>query len=314
MSTTSDNPFKSLKLISLDKYFDEMVKLFGSKLLPKVLLLNGKKGIGKFTLVFHFLNYIFSREENYSYDVEKKLINPNSKFYNSILNNTCNDVIFLQANEGKIIKIDDVRNLKSTLSKSSLSINPRFTVIDEVELLNINAVNALLKTLEEPSDNNFFILINNQQTKLIETISSRCIKNNIFLNSEQRKKVINHFEINKKIKFLIDDFNNLTPGLLLKYNELSNKYKISNSDNILSKLNKLLPAYKKDKDKEIINMSIFLIDEFFYFLLKENKNKIDTLLNLKSIVVYKIHDFITYNLNINSVLNSIELELKNVRR
>ena len=59
-------------------------------------------------------------------------------------------------------------------------------------------------------------------------------------------------------------------------------------------------------------MSIFLVNQFFYILLNKNKNKIDFLLNIKSIIVDKINDFIMYNLNINSVLNSIDLKLKNV--
>ena len=53
--------------------------------------------------------------------------------------------------------------MKSSLSRTSLSKNSRFTIIDEVEFVNENSVNALLKILEEPSGNNFFILINNQQ-------------------------------------------------------------------------------------------------------------------------------------------------------
>ena len=86
--------------------------------------------------------------------------------------------------------------------------------------LNQNSINALLKTLEEPSDNNFFILINNQQAKLIDTISSRCLKNNIFLNSTQRIEAINYLVKDRKIESLINFNNNLTPGLFLKFNEI----------------------------------------------------------------------------------------------
>ena len=314
MLITPQNFFPSTKLISLDEYFNEMVSLYESNLLPKVLLLNGKKGIGKFTLVFHFLNYIFSKKEETTYNNKEKLINNKSNFYNSILNKTCGNIIFLQAQEGKDIKIDDIRNLKSILSKSTLSNNPRFTVIDEVEFINTNAANALLKTLEEPRDNNYFILINNQQTELIQTISSRCIKNNIYLNLKGRNKVVNYFINSKKFKFLINDSIYLTPGLLIKYNDLYIKYKINNNENILSKIKKLLLAYKKYKDKVLINMSIFFIDDFFYHLLNNKENEIDYLSTLKSTIVYKINDFLVYNLNINSVLNSIELELKNVRQ
>ena len=309
MFETDQSPLLSTKLISLDKHFDEMVKLYNTGSFPKVLLLNGKKGLGKFTLAFHFLNYVYSNKEKKTYNTLDKEIDSNSTFYNSILNQTNTDVIFLQAETGKNIKIDDVRNLKSVLSKSSLSYNPRFTIIDEVEFLNSSSVNALLKTLEEPSDNNYFILINNQQAELIETVSSRCLKSNIYLNLEQRKKVIEHFIESKKIDIKINNSDNLTPGLFFRYNELCNKLDLNFDDDILPKLKKLLQAFKKDKNKSLINMSFFFIDQFFYELICENKDKINILLNLKSNIVNKINDFIKYNLNINSVLGSIEAKI-----
>jgi len=313
MLKTDQNIFKSIKLISFEKNFNEMINLYDGGNFPKVLLLNGMKGIGKFTLVFHFLNYIYSKNEKTTYNIKENLIDINSKFYNSILNQTCRDVIFLQAEEGKNIKLDDIRNLKAVLSQSSLSQKSRFIIIDEVEFLNTNTVNALLKTLEEPSKNNFFILINNQQTNLIETISSRCLKNNIFLNLSQRKKILKYLIEDRKINLLIDDEEKLTPGLLIYYNELYHVFKISTTDNIFTKIKKLLYAYKKDKKKALISLSIFLIDQFFYLRIKKNENKIELLLNLKSAIVNKINDFVIYNININSVLNTIELKLKNVR-
>ena len=77
------DPLNSTKLISMDKHFNEMVDLFNLKKFPKVLLLNGKKGVGKFTLVFHFLNYIFSQNEKNSYNLKTKTINIESIFYNN---------------------------------------------------------------------------------------------------------------------------------------------------------------------------------------------------------------------------------------
>ena len=222
-------------------------------------------------------------------------------------------MIFFKAEEGKNIKIDDVRNLKSVLSRTSLSDNPRFTIIDEVEYLNSNSANALLKTLEEPSKNNHFILINNQQAELIETISSRCLKNNVYLNLNQQKSVINYFIKNDRLNICIHNSDNLTPGVFFKYNEIYNKYKIDINDNIYLKINKLLHAYKKDKNKMTINISNFLIEDFFFTSIKENSKKIDMLIELKSFILNKINDFTIYNLNINSVLKYIELKLNNVR-
>jgi len=313
MLINNQDPFNSTRLISLDKYFDEMVKLHNLGNLPKVMLLNGKKGIGKFTLVFHFLNYVYSKNENTHYNIIDKVINTDSNFYKSILNGICPDVIFLRTTEGKNIKLDEVRHLKSTLTSSSLTGKPRFIIIDEVEFLNLNSANALLKILEEPGKNNYFILINNLQADLIETISSRCLKNNIFLNSIQRIKIIDHLVDKNKINCFIKPSFDLTPGVFIIYNELFDKYKIDIEENITSKLNKLLNAYKKDKNKVLINMSYFLIDHFFYELVKNNEKKIEFLLNLKSIIVHKINNFVVYNLSINSVLNYIDLKIKNAR-
>ena len=311
ISTNLNNSY-STKLVGLDSYFSEMINLYEANRFPKVLLLNGKKGIGKFTLVMHFINYVYSKNETAEYNIKNKTINIDSIFYNLLLNNTTIDVILIKGEEYKNIKIEDIRSLKSTLANSSLSNNPRFTIIDEIEFLNTNSVNALLKTLEEPSGNNFFILINNQQADLIETISSRCLKKNIFLNSKQKNEIIDYFIKDKEIDNLINFKNDLSPGQFLKFNEIYLKYKISESDNIFIKLNILINGYKKDKNKSLISMAYFLIDYFFFNKIKNNENDIDFLLNTKSSIVRIIHDFVQFNLNINSVINLIRIKLSDV--
>ena len=302
----------SVNLISLEKYFDEMVTLYESKIFPKVFLLNGQKGIGKFTLVMHFLNYIFTKNETANYNVKNKLINIKSNFHNSILNHTCSHIIFLKAEEGKNIKIEDARNLKSNLSSTSLSKNERFIIIDDVEFLNTNSANALLKILEEPSTNNYFILINNQQADLIETIYSRCLPNNIYLTMIQKKKIVEYLLKKDKEVSIIEYDGFLSPGLYINYNKLLRKYKIDITDDIKQKIYKLLYAFQKDKNNVLISLSVFLIEQYFYKLIKEENAHIDFLIGLKSTLVNKINYFARYNLNIKSVLNFIELKLYNV--
>ena len=303
---------KSLNLFGLFDNLNFFRDLYINGKFPKVLMLNGKKGIGKFTLVFHFINYIFSKKDTNSYNTADKSINVNSTFYNLLLNNTAQDVIFIRASENKNIKIEDIRLLKSTLSNSTLSDKSRFIIIDEVEFMNTNSVNALLKTLEEPTSNNFFILINNQQTNLIETISSRCLKTSIFLTSAQKNEVINYLVEDRGIENLIDIDKDLSPGLFLKFNEIYLKYKINKSDNIFIKLNILINAYKKEKDKSLISLTYFLIDYFFFNKIHINMNKIEFLLDAKSSINKTIKDFVQFNLNTNTVLNSIKIKLNNV--
>tara|TARA_B110000444_G_C18769481_1_gene561744 strand:+ start:137 stop:1078 length:942 start_codon:yes stop_codon:yes gene_type:complete len=302
----------SLKLVGLDSYFNEMLKLYEIKRFPRVLLLSGKKGIGKFTLAMHFINCIFSKNEKIPYDIANKIINSDSIFYNLLLNKTTQDVNFIKAEANKNIKIEDIRSLKTILSNSSLSSYPRFNIIDDVEFLNSNSANALLKTLEEPSNNDFFILINNQQNDLIETISSRCLNTNIFLRPDKKKEIIKYLLEERRIKNVIDPDTNLTPGLFLKFNEIYLKYKINKDDNTYAILNVLINAYKKEKDKSIITLVYFLIDYFFLHKIQNNFSKIDFLLDTKSSIIKTINDFVYFNLNIHSVLNSIETKLHNV--
>lgn len=305
------NPLNSTKLIALDKFLDEMVGLYNANKFPKVLLLNGKKGIGKFTLVIHFLNYIFTKQEKEPYNINNKEIITNSAFYNQLIEGTNQDVLLIKTEENMNIKIDDVRNLKSILSRSSLSSNPRFIIFDEVEFINENSGNALLKSIEEPSNNNFFILINNQQADLIKTISSRCLKNNIFLNAKDTNLIINFLLKKTNTENLIESNVELSPGLFIRFNEIYSKFNLNKNDHILTKISKLLNIYKKDKDKILINLTLFLIDQYFLKLLKTNEKQLDSLIEKKLSINKNINDFIYYNLNINLVLNSIETKLNN---
>ena len=52
------------KLYVLSHTFNEIVDLFTSKKLPNKILLSGSKGSGKATLAYHFINYVFSINED----------------------------------------------------------------------------------------------------------------------------------------------------------------------------------------------------------------------------------------------------------
>ena len=78
----------------------------------------------------------------------------------------------------KNINIEQIRNIIKDLNKSSLNNKPRFVLIDNSEYLNKNSINALLKTIEEPNSNIYFILIQNQNA-LLSTLTSRFVRFNI---------------------------------------------------------------------------------------------------------------------------------------
>ena len=53
------------------------------------------------------------------------------------------------------LKVEKIRDLLKFLNKSSFSNNVKFILIDNVEALNLTSSNALLKEIEEPTQNTF---------------------------------------------------------------------------------------------------------------------------------------------------------------
>lgn len=74
----------------------------------------------------------------------------------------------------KQIKIDCIRDLIHFSTQSAHQSGKRVAMIEPAELLNHNAANALLKTLEEPGDGLFIILVSHQPSRLLPTLRSRC--------------------------------------------------------------------------------------------------------------------------------------------
>ena len=77
---------------------------------------------------------------------------------------------------------------------SSINNSFRFIIIDDIERLNENCINALLKTIEEPSSINNFILINNQTVPILDTLKSRSLEILFFLSKMKKRS-------NTKINF-----------------------------------------------------------------------------------------------------------------
>ena len=72
------------------------------------------------------------------------------------------------------IPIDEVRRLRSFLSHRAADEAWRVVIVDEANELNVNAANALLKSLEEPPPRTVFLLIASAPGRLLPTIRSRC--------------------------------------------------------------------------------------------------------------------------------------------
>lgn len=95
------------------------------------------------------------------------------------------DIFIIDKDSGWTIKL--VRSLKKFLSQKPFNHQNKIVIIYEAHNLNIESQNALLKSLEEPGDNNFIILTTNKESSLLTTIISRC--HLIRLKNQENKEI-----------------------------------------------------------------------------------------------------------------------------
>ena len=84
----------------------------------------------------------------------------------------------------KAIKVDQVRELVGFVVQTAQLGGRKVVLIEPVEAMNINAANALLKSLEEPSGDTVLLLVSHQSSRLLPTIKSRCVQQACPLPSE----------------------------------------------------------------------------------------------------------------------------------
>jgi DNA polymerase III subunit delta' len=259
-------PSNQQKLFNLDDHLLELVRLYKDNIFPNKLLLSGPKGIGKSTLAFHFINYVLSEEEDHNYDIKNFEIDSESSTFKTILNKSNANLITVDVNsEKKFIDIKQIRDLIINLNKSSFNNKPRFVLIDNIELLNINSINALLKVLEEPSQNVYFILVNSNK-KILPTLKSRCINYKFNLTNKKCLEITSKLlgkNVNNLVnKELISYY--FTPGniyYLVKFAE-KHKYDLLSID--LKGLLKMLIKEKHYKNDLFIKYMIFNLVEFYF--------------------------------------------------
>ena len=305
------DPSKQLDIFGHEEELINLIKLYSNSDLPNKILFSGEKGIGKCTLAYHLINYILSLDEEYSYNLKNFKILLNNKSSKLIQNKSSPNFILVDIEDDKrSIDINQIRNLILKLNKSSFNKKPRFVLIDNIELLNISSINALLKIVEEPNDNINFILINNNK-KILPTLKSRCLNFKIKLTKKQSTDITNMILKRNYKEFLNEELvnNYSTPGELLRLIDFANNNDIdlvkSNLKDVIKKIiiNKLY-----NKDIYIKNLIYSLIEIYF-----RNNISVSNLKLIKSYSYFlaKINNTKTFNLDEESLFMEFENNILN---
>jgi len=232
-------------------FLNEEVNTFLKSIIKNKALANGyifygAEGLGKKQTALQFIKEIF-KQSSPSENVEEKITNNNHPDFliiepDSLLLTKSSGSLDLEKtikSGSEIIKIAQIRNIKTFLGQKSINSEKKIVLIIDAHLLNEAASNCLLKTLEEPS-NGIFILLTSKLNLLLDTIISRCqIVRFRSISSKQIKSILKEYidtsklKINTKLNFedLINSANG-SPNQLLKNIEIWNDF----SDEIISKL------------------------------------------------------------------------------
>jgi len=105
--------------------------------------------------------------------------------------------------EGNILRVEEIAGLQRFIGMSAYGPGRKICIIKEAELMNAEAGNRLLKTLEDPPDpDSVFILLTEDITVMLSTIVSRCLVYKWDLEFEEDPEEKKEFQV---LERYIDD-------------------------------------------------------------------------------------------------------------
>ncbi len=290
-------------------------KIIQNKSFANGYIFYGAEGVGKKQTALRFIKEIFKKSSP-NENVEERITNNNHPDFliiepDSLLATKSSGSFELEKkikSGSEIIKIAQIRNIKTFLSQKSINSEKKVVLIIDAHLLNEAASNCLLKTLEEPS-NGIFILLTSRLNSLLDTIISRCqIVRFRSFSSKEIKSILKEYldtsklKINTKLKFedLINSANG-SPNQLLKNIEIWNDF----SDEIISKLDspiknnlEILEISKSISEKLEIFQQICLVNLIQTIWWRKTKNigLVEKLENLKYLLRKKIQPRVAWEI------------------
>lgn len=144
--------------------------------MPHAWLLSGPKGVGKASFAYLAARAVLSgrTKEGISPAIdggESHLIEEEAHPDLFVLKRRYNDKTSKFRGD---IPVDDARAMKQSFSLSAGRGGWRVAVIDAIDDMNKNGVNALLKLIEEPPEKCLFLIVCHQPGRVLDTIRSRC--------------------------------------------------------------------------------------------------------------------------------------------
>ncbi len=157
-----------------------MMERFDHKAFPQSLLITGEKDIGKSIFANDLAKSILCLNR----ETEKACGHCQSCIW--IDKNSHPDLLWIESEEkSTVIKVDQIRHAIQ-FSQMTSETGQKVIIIHNADEMNLNAANALLKTLEEPVNHCYLILVTSYPKKLPITIVSRCQRQLMSVDGKQQ--------------------------------------------------------------------------------------------------------------------------------
>lgn len=158
------------------KYILNMLDLvIKKKRLSHAYIIEGEEGTPKLEVALYFAMKLYCSDACEECNNCKNILNMNHFNLTYI------------TNDGANIKTDSINKTINDLSKKSMVDGPRIVIINNANRLTQSSANKLLKTIEEPYDEVYFLLLTSKSDEIISTILSRC--QILHLNSIDKKLI-----------------------------------------------------------------------------------------------------------------------------
>lgn len=172
------------KIIGNDHIKEIFGRLIKTERVPHSLLFTGKDGIGKKQFALEIAkSFVCQDLKQFQACDECKNCRRASKFeipkfddkdaHLKVISSEHSDIGLVIPYRNNIL-VDAIRDLEKEANFLPYEAKARIFLIDDADKMNDSATNALLKTLEEPSDTTYIFLITSRPSALLPTILSRC--------------------------------------------------------------------------------------------------------------------------------------------
>ena len=236
------------------------------------------------------------------------------------------------------IKINSIRDLKRFISLNYSDLKYRTIIISEAHLMNAEAQNALLKSLEEPPEGIVFILLTSHPDQLLETIRSRSwqVKFAPLIEENVKNILINNFKIDETLaskaalfsngsvthalELLENNFEELLEktifilrySLVGRYNSALteiNDFSKSNDAKTLKLIIQMIIKWLNDVIKDKVNIEKFYFMEFKDTMKKFNQKFPEAEIDELVIKLNRLSSSIEKNVSLNLIALNIIFEL-----